>query len=234
MTRAAIFDLDGTLFTGHTWEGVMRYLRLHRRNRLMLLLLIATHLPLGYLARMGLLDGGKMRTAWARNMSWVLRGMSEAEAIAAFSWITDEYSVPLLRLDVVALLREHKERGERIILLSGTFEPLLRLIGERVGADVAIGTQPEVKDGRYTGRTVGPTCQREGKAQRLRDYLDGAGSGIDLSVSTAYADSVYDLPVLEMVGTPVAVYPDEQLAEVARQRGWAVFGQADGGEGGRD
>ena len=101
--------------------------------------------------------------------------MSEAEGHRAFVWITDEYSVPLLRSDIVALLRDHRERGDQVVLLSGTFEPLLQLIGARVGA-----------------------------------------------LSVAYADSIYDLPVLEMVGRPVAVYPDEELAAVALERGWTV------------
>ncbi len=222
MTRAAIFDLDGTLFTGHTWEGVMRYLRLRRRNRLLLLLLMVTHVPLGYLARLGLADPGKMRSAWARHMAWVLRGMSKAEAQRAFVWIADEYSIPLLRSDVVGILRECKEQGDRIILLSGTFEPLLRLIGSRLGADAAIGTRPELADGKYTGCVVGPTCQGEGKAELLRQYLAGPGSDIDIALSTTYADSIFDLPVMEMAGQAVAVYPDERLAAVAEKRGWPI------------
>jgi HAD superfamily hydrolase (TIGR01490 family) len=223
VTKAAIFDLDGTLFTGHTWQGVMRYLRRQRRNRRWLVLLLVTHVPLGYLARAGLAGRGRMRTTWARHMSWALRGMSEAEVGDAFEWIADVYAAPLFRSDVVALLREHKRRGDRVVLLSGTFEPLLEMIAARLGAEVAIGTRLAVRDGVYTGRTVEPTCQGEGKAERLREYLAGPGRDIDRSRSTAYADSVFDLPVLEMVGRPVAVYPDDELAATARERAWTIF-----------
>jgi HAD superfamily hydrolase (TIGR01490 family) len=223
VTNAAIFDLDGTLFTGHTWEGIMRYLRRRQRNRRWLLLLMATHVPLGYLAGIGLGDRGKMRTAWARHMSWSLRGMTEEEAQEAFVWVADVYAAPLFRSDVVGLLEEHRDRGDRVVLLSGTFEPLLEIIADRVGADAAIGTRLAVRDGVYTGGTVEPTCQGEAKVERLEEYLEGPGRDVDLSQSTAYADSIFDLPVLEVAGQPVAVYPDDELAAAARERGWTIF-----------
>jgi len=220
--KAAIFDLDGTLFTGHTWQGLSRYLRQRRRNRLWLYAFLATHVPLGFLCQANLMDGGKMRLLWSRHMSWMLRGMSVAEGARAFAWVTDEYVVPLLLPDVAALLREHRARGERVILLSGTFQPLLEVIGERLGVEVTIGTQLDQRDGRYTGRTLEPVCQGEGKAARLRAYLSGEGGDVDPGACSAYADSIFDLPVLEMVGHPVAVYPDEELAALAVQRGWPI------------
>ncbi|MBL7064118.1 MAG: HAD family hydrolase [Anaerolineae bacterium] len=223
MVNAAIFDLDGTLFTGHIWQGLFRYLRLHRRNRLLLYAFLAAHMPVGFLCQMRLMDSGRMRIAWCRHMAWMLRGMSIAEGARAFTWITDEYVMPLLRLDVVALLREHQARGERVILLSGSFQPLLEIIGERLGADVMLGTQPEQRDGCYTGQTLEPVCQGEGKAVRLRAYLAEEGNDVDLGACSGYADSIFDLSVLEMVGHPVAVYPDEELASLAAQRGWLVF-----------
>ena len=222
MISAAIFDLDGTLFTGHVWLGLSRYLRRYRRNRLWLYAFMAIHLPLSLPCQVHLMDRGKMRLTWARNMSWMLRGMSMTDGMRAFTWITDEYIMPLLRPDVAALLCEHQERGERVILLSGAFQPLLEVIGQRLGVDVVLGTRPEQRDGRYTGRALEPTCQGEGKAMRLRAYLAGQGNDVDPSVCSAYADSIFDLPVLEMVGHPVAVYPDEELATLAAQRGWPI------------
>jgi len=226
MVSAAIFDLDGTLFTGHVWQGLSRYLQRRRRNRLWLYTFMATHMPLGFLYQLHLMDGGQMRLTWSRHMSWMLRGMSVTEGVRAFTWVTDEYVMPLLRPDVAALLREHQARGERVILLSGAFQPLLEIIGERLGVEVAIGTQLEQRDGRYTGRALGPACQGEGKAVRLRAYLAGEGSDVDPGVCNAYADSIFDLPVLETVGHPVAVYPDEELAALAVQRGWPIHEQS--------
>lgn len=224
---AAIFDLDGTLFTGNVWRGLSRYLRRRHRNRRWLYGFLATHIPLGFLYQLHLMGGGEMRLIWSRHMSWMLRGMSVTEGARVFTWVADEYVMPLLRPGVVALLREHQAQGERTILLSGAPQPLLEIIGEQLGMEVAIGTQPEQRDGRYTGRMLEPICQGEGKAARLRAYLAGEDSDIDLSACSAYADSIFDLPVLEMVGHPVAVYPDEELAAVAVQRGWSVYGRSE-------
>lgn len=219
----AIFDVDGTLFTGHIWEGLLRYMRLQRRNLFWLYLFLAVHMPLGFLSRLKLMSEDGMRRRWSGHMAWMLRGMSLDEGKRAFAWIVEEHVWPLLREGVAALLRERRERGERIILLSGTLQPLLETIGERLGADAALGTQLEQRDGRYTGRSLEPICQGQGKAERLRAYLGRAGSDVDLSASCGYADSIFDLPALEMVGHPVAVYPDEQLAALAAQRGWEVY-----------
>jgi HAD superfamily hydrolase (TIGR01490 family) len=220
MMTSAIFDLDGTLCTNPTWKGLARYVKRHRRNRHIHYIFMALHMPFFYLHKARLISEGRARATWARNMTWMLRGMSLAEGHQVFDWIANEYLLPSRRPDVVSRLQEHRARGERVILLSGTFQPLLKIIAAHLGADVALGTQPEQQNGRYTGRALGPACQGEGKAVRLRAYLAEVGNDVDLSASSAYADSIFDLPVLEMVGHPVAVYPDERLGELAMQRGW--------------
>jgi phosphoserine phosphatase len=48
--------------------------------------------------------------------------------------------------------------------------------------------------------------------------------GIDWASSWALADRKSDLPVLELVGHPVAVHPDRKLRKLARQRGWEIIG----------
>jgi HAD superfamily hydrolase (TIGR01490 family) len=218
-TIGAIFDLDGTLCSNPTWKGLARYIKLHRRNRRIHYIFMALHMPLFVLK---LADEGWARATWARHMPWMLHGMSLQEGQRVFRWIADEHLLPSQNPDIVALLQEHRARGERVILLSGTFQPLLEIIAERLGADVALGTQPAQRDGRYTGYTIGPACQGQGKAIRLRAYLAEAENDLDLGASSSYADSIFDRPVLEMVGHPVAVYPDEQLAALAAQRGWEV------------
>ena len=45
---------------------------------------------------------------------------------------------------------------------------------------------------------------------------------IDLARSAFYSDSYNDLPMLERVGTPVAVNPDQRLRRHARRAGWRI------------
>ena len=87
--------------------------------------------------------------------------------------------------------------------------------------DGAVGSVAEVIDGVYTGREGGPFNYREGKAQAIRELAER--EGIDLAASYAYSDSESDLPMLRLVGHPVAVNPDKELARVARAEGWEIM-----------
>ncbi|MFO1533560.1 MAG: HAD family hydrolase, partial [Thermoplasmatota archaeon] len=79
----------------------------------------------------------------------------------------------------------------------------------------------EVRDGVYTGRPAGPLTYRDGKADAVRALAER--DGIDLHESYAYSDSESDLPLLRLVGHPVAVNPDRALERVAREEGWRVI-----------
>jgi alcohol-forming fatty acyl-CoA reductase len=77
-----------------------------------------------------------------------------------------------------------------------------------------------VKDGVLTGDLQSPPPAGEARGTLLEQYA--AGNGIVLADSFAYADSLSDLPMLELVGTPVVINPDARLSSVAGQRGWRV------------
>ena len=220
----AIFDLDGTLFAGHVWNAVARYHSSQRINRRWFYLYMLTHMPLYYLSKLGLTDEDRMRLLWVRDMAWSLRGFDEARAQSMFQWITDEYVMPLIRQDVMVRLRDHQSRGHHILLLSGAFEGLLKVVGARLGVEDVIGTRLIRRNGRYVGSVRPPVCNGEGKVQRLDSYLDSLDWPVDMDASYAYADSLTDRLVLERVGHPVAVYPEEGLAELAHEQGWSVLG----------
>ena len=217
----ALFDLDGTLYTGHIGNGIIRYHRLHRTNRFYLYAFIITHAPIMPVWRMGLASDETLRKLWIRDMAWVVRGWTPQEADKAFSWIAEEYVLPLVRPGILARLRQHQARGHRAILVSGTFTPLLAEIGRRLGVDGTVGTPLHLRNGRYTGACGRPICQGHGKWQGVTAYLDGDDVAWDESY--AYADSLSDMPLLEQVGHAVAVYPEPQLAAQARQAGWEII-----------
>lgn len=222
---AAVFDLDGTLLDGHVWRGVADYHRSQRINRRWLYALMASHLPLWYLQKLRVLSVERVRYLWTRDMGWTLRGFDQAQARDMFDSIADVYIVPLLRPDVVERLCDHQSKGHQVILLSGAFEGLLAVVGERLGVDKVLGTQLVKRNDRYLGKALPPVCQGKGKLQRLQAYLSESDEAIDLEASFAYADSLTDLSVLEAVGHPVAVYPEEELAALASRRAWPILGR---------
>jgi HAD superfamily hydrolase (TIGR01490 family) len=115
-------------------------------------------------------------------------------------------------------VREHRALGHRTVLITGALDfvvsPLEPLFDDIVCASMS------VENGRYTGKMQDTPPTGESRASALFDYADA--EGIDLSEAVAYADSASDLPMLEVVGFPVAVNPETRLAALARKRGWLV------------
>jgi phosphoserine phosphatase len=105
---------------------------------------------------------------------------------------------------------------------SSSPEDLLLLLGEDLGLDGVIGTRAAVDArGLYTGELDGDLCHKDEKARRVAEVAKE--QDIDLAQSYAYSDSLNDLPLLELVGNPVATNPDRSLFALARQRGWPVL-----------
>ncbi|MFT3773257.1 MAG: haloacid dehalogenase-like hydrolase [Minicystis sp.] len=76
-------------------------------------------------------------------------------------------------------------------------------------------------DGLCTGRVEGEIAEGTVKLAAARAVADRAGVELDRCVF--YTDHVADLPLLEVVGTPVAVGPNRALARVARERGYLIL-----------
>ena len=133
----------------------------------------------------------------------------------------DERIPPILLEEAQALIERHRAAGDRLLIITATNRFITHPIAEILGVPDIIATEPEVRDGRYTGRVSGTPCYREGKVERLAEWL--AGADLDLAGSHFYSDSHNDLPLLERVDHPVAVDPDDRLREIARERGWPVM-----------
>ncbi len=129
--------------------------------------------------------------------------------------------LPRLYPRMLELAYEHQDAGRPIFICTAAAQEMAELLAIVLTFDGAVGSVAEVIDGTYTGREGGPFNYREGKAQALRELA--AREGIDLAASYAYSDSESDLPMLRLVGHPVAVNPDKELARVAREEGWEIM-----------
>jgi HAD superfamily hydrolase (TIGR01490 family) len=223
---AALFDFDGTLYTGHIWQDLVRELRVTRRQRRWVVAYVARNMALLPLYKVGLMSQETFYRAWGETMGWLIRGWTAKEAQILFEKLTGEQVLPNLRPEVLALLRQHQEQGHLVALVSGTVAPWLEIVARRLNVDHAIGTPLVERDGRYTGSIVRPLCQGRGKPERVRSYAAQNGFEIDWVNSFAYADSGTDLPLLHQVGHPVAVCPDQVLLAQAQAVGWRVMGEA--------
>ncbi|MDH5591609.1 MAG: HAD-IB family hydrolase, partial [Gammaproteobacteria bacterium] len=93
-------------------------------------------------------------------------------------------------------------------------------IAEKFGIQNLIATEPEISNGVYTGNVAGTPSYKEGKVERLNEWL--ADQKHTLKDSYFYSDSHNDLPLLNLVDNPVAVDPDPQLQRVAEQQHWKI------------
>ena len=130
-------------------------------------------------------------------------------------------AVTLRRLypEGVRRIREHKAAGHRVLLLTGALDVVVEPLAELLQVEVDCA-HLLVKDGVLTGDLESPPPAGEARGTLLEEYA--AAKGVVLSESFAYADSLSDLPMLELAGTPVVINPDARLSTVAGQRGWRV------------
>jgi HAD superfamily hydrolase (TIGR01490 family) len=219
----AFFDVDGTLYTANMWRGLMTYASQHGRSR-DAKLYYATLAPLYYLRRLRLISEESFRKPWVMNMGWMLKKWSAAEGNAAFDWIAEHFIRPTAHDNMITRLREHVAHSHVVVLVSAMLAPTLARVGQPLGVTGTVGTQVEIKDEKFTGRVLPPACMGFEKERMTKKFLQTRGIEIDFAASYAYADSISDLPLLKMVGHPVAVYPDVQLSALAHRENWEIIG----------
>jgi HAD superfamily hydrolase (TIGR01490 family) len=117
-------------------------------------------------------------------------------------------------------IREHKEKGHSIVLLSGSLDFLLAPLCEEVGADHLIAANMEVVNDKLTGRILGPFPYGSHKAALIQHFA--TKHGLDFSQSYAYADHHTDHEVLSLFGNPVVINPKPKMQKIADREGWPV------------
>lgn len=140
------------------------------------------------------------------------------ELAALHERFMEEMIEPILLPKAFELLRWHRERGDFLLIITATNTFVTAPIGRKLGVDALLGVEPELQDGRYTGRYLGIPTFQQGKVKRLYAWL--SEQSYDLKGSYFYSDSHNDLPLLELVDHPVAVDADESLSTLAEARGW--------------
>lgn len=129
---------------------------------------------------------------------------------------------PLIRGKARALVEAH--RGDLSVVITATNSFVTAPIAREFGIDNLIATEPEQRNGSFTGGVSGIPCFREGKVARLEAWLAGSGAKLaSFAESWFYSDSLNDLPLLERVTHPVAVDPDPTLREHAGRKGWRII-----------
>ncbi len=120
----------------------------------------------------------------------------------------------------IAQIKSHHDKGDITVIITATNRFVTGPIAEAFEVDDLIATDPEIIDGRYTGRVAGTPCFQGGKITRLNQWLENTSH--NLEGSTFYSDSHNDIPLLEIVTTAIAIDPDDELRAMAIERNWEI------------
>jgi HAD superfamily hydrolase (TIGR01490 family) len=214
---AAFFDLDKTLMAG---SSGMQFARVAARRRIV---------------------SRRQLASWAvEHLRYRLRGTTDERTAEVLRVARELISgVPATTIDrmgpeVMAAIMprvfpqmldevySHQDAGRATFIVSAAGNGVVESLAHVLGMEGGIGTRYEVDDdGNFTGRFDGPFVYGPGKVEAMKAFA--AEHGIDLGASYAYSDSLSDLPMLRVVGNPVAVNPDPRLMEIAREEGWQVL-----------
>ena len=133
----------------------------------------------------------------------------------------EEVIKPMITEKARALVKRHQEEGDLIIVITATNSFITKPIAELFGIENLIGTDPEEKEGEFTGKVTGLPSFKEGKVTRLEAWLKGKNLSLaSFEQSYFYSDSHNDLPLMQKVTHPVAVDSDDILSEYAKSKGW--------------
>lgn len=217
LTAAAFFDVDNTLVHGSSLVHFARGLAARE------------YFTYRDLARFALAQAKFQLTgressedvaAGRRKALAFIEGRSTAELVDLGEEIYDEIIADKVWPGTQALAQMHLDAGQQVWLVTATPYELAATIARKLGLTGALGTVAESVDGVFTGRLVGDILHGSGKAHAVRSLA--IREGLNLRRCTAYSDSFNDVPMLSLAGTAVAINPDADLRDLARQRGWEI------------
>ncbi|MGI8632927.1 MAG: HAD family hydrolase [Solirubrobacterales bacterium] len=216
MPAAAFFDLDRTLMAG---SSGLHWGRAAYGARLISLPQIISWTWDGLRFRLrGATDA--QTQALLEQINETLAGISRTETVRLAPEVLAGI-LPRIYPQMLDEVRRHQDAGRATFIVSAASNALVEILAQVLAMDGGIGTRYEIDaDDRFTGQLDGPFIYGEGKVVAMRRYA--SSHDIDLDASWAYSDSASDEPMLRVVGHPVAVNPDPELARIAVEEGWEV------------
>lgn len=157
-------------------------------------------------------------------LAFALRPLAQHDRDTLNQWHAEfmqQKILPMIGDKARALVEKHRQAGDTLVMITATNRFVTEPIAREFAIDQLIATEPELKDGHYSGKVSGIPCFREGKVERLNDWLES--KQLKFEHTWFYSDSHNDLPLLQAVDHPVAVNPDPQLKAEAEQLGWPIL-----------
>jgi HAD superfamily hydrolase (TIGR01490 family) len=211
----AIFDLDNTLINGdsdHAWGAFLIEQNLVDRE-------VVEKANDHFLEQYQ--SGGLDIQEYLEFALQFIAGKSPEELAPLHALFMKNAIEPMLLPKAFELIENHRKAGDVLLIITATNRFVTTPIAERLGFEHLIACEPELKNGRYTGKPTGIPSFQHGKVERLNTWL--IEQSLSLEDAWFYSDSHNDLPLLERVDNPVAVNPDSRLLDTAQRNGWPIM-----------
>jgi HAD superfamily hydrolase (TIGR01490 family) len=222
MTQLALFDLDHTLLpfdSDYEWgqflvrQGVVDPIDYAQKN---------DQFYADY--KLGKLDIDAF-------LRFALKPLSEHPRAKLKQWhdaFMAEVIIGKLHPAAIALVKRHQDAGDLCCVVTATNSFVTRPIVNAFGISHLVATEPATVNNEasqmFTGAVHGIPSFREGKIQRVHDWLASLGQSMEqMEKSYFYSDSLNDLPLLEVVSHPIATNPDPRLRAEAEKRQWPIL-----------
>lgn len=209
----AFFDFDGTLINGYSALAFFKYrLRHGEISPKEIVKSIAESLAVEHRGR----EVDELMRIGVQGQAG--RSVAEVE-----SWARNIFArriAETIYTDSRSLIEAHQRRGHTVVIASSATRPQVEATADDLGIDDIICTELGVDDGSYNGELASPIRWGENKSAAVAEYAQT--HGLNLAASFAYSNGIEDVPFLSLAGEPCALNPDEELAVVARERGWPV------------
>ncbi|MBE6465257.1 HAD family phosphatase [Denitrobacterium detoxificans] len=212
-----LYDFDGTCIRGNSPVLLVRYLLLHRKLNFFRALGIGLW-AVAYKLRL------PQNESWVRSQVFTaFVGQKASEVDDYLMSFYDEVIAERVRESAIASMEEHRAAGRVVVIVSATWEAIVRRAMDFLPIDHAVCTCMEIDDAQcYTRIVKGLPVEGAEKVSALRRYADDAFGKGTWMVSYAYGDHHSDVPMLEMAQHPVAVTPDSTLTREARRNEWQI------------
>lgn len=212
MERLAIFDIDYTLTKKETSIELYKYMLKKDKK---LLKYLPSHIITGLFYGLKVYNAGRTKENFLRFLS----GTSEDELKSIVKSFYREKLESILYEDGIKAIKDFKEKGYKIYLISASPEFYVNEFYNIKEVDKVIGTKFQMNDGKFSCKISGENCKGEEKVKRLMEELKKDNIEVDFKNSYMFSDSLSDLPLLKLVGKGYLInYRKNHELEILRWR----------------
>ncbi len=214
---AAFYDLEGTLVSTNLVHTLGFYAQRQQGLWQTLKMSAGTVAKLPFFGLTDLYSRNVFNEVFFRSY----KGLSEDRLRFFSEELFEEVLKPAVFPGTFELIKASKKVGQKQVVLTGALDFTVARLIDYLGIDDFVANRLEFVNGYATGRILPPVMASATKAKWMREYAEK--NDINLSESYSYSDSISDLPMLSIVGHPVAVNPDFRLKQTATQHDWAIL-----------